>query len=97
MPLGEISVSQFVSAISNIQRDLTLSQLVGKVSLNLFARPIDPLASNIANLFVASLKCLALFVSRLRQLHHDVLAITAVFGVELHNGVSSGGGAGEEV
>ena len=68
-----------------------------KFRLDLGFGPADALFAYFRNGFVARLVGFGFFVARLWQLHHDELAIAAVFSVELHDGMGGGGGAGEEV
>lgn len=57
----------------------------------------DTLLADVADCFVPSFVGFALFVTGFGQLHHDELAVAAILGVELHDGVGGGGGAGEEI
>ncbi len=84
----------FVHA-EHAETDVQIS--VRMLGLDLVPGPADALLADLADVFVASLIGLALFVAGLGQLHHDEFAATAVLGVELHDRVGSGGGAGEEV
>ena len=57
----------------------------------------DAFFADFADGFVARLVGFACFVTWLGKLHHDEFAASAVLGVELHDGMGGGGGAGEEV
>ena len=57
----------------------------------------DALLADFADILVACLIRFGFFLARFRQLYHDELAVAAVFRVELHDRVGSGGRAGEEV
>ena len=59
--------------------------------LDLVSGAADAFLADFADGLVTGFVGFALFVSEFRQLHHDELAVSAVFGVELHNGVSGGG------
>ena len=51
----------------------------------------DTLFADVADGFVAGFVSFTLFVTGFGQLHHDELAVAAVFSVELHDGVGGGG------
>ena len=57
----------------------------------------DALFADFANVFVTCFEGFTVFVAGFGELYHDELAVPAVLGVELHDRVGSGGGAGEEV
>ena len=65
--------------------------------LDFFTRPADALLADFADIIVARLSRFRAFGAGLRELYHDELAIAAVLGVELHNGVGGRGRAGEEI
>ena len=62
-----------------------------------FPRAADAFLADFGDGLVACFVGFAFFVADFGQLHHDELALAAIFGVELHDGVGGGGGAGEEV
>ena len=64
---------------------------VGVFTGNFVTSPADAFAGDFRDGFVASFKGFGLFVGLLRKLYHDPFAIAAVFGVELHDGVSGCG------
>ena len=70
---------------------------VGKLLFNFLAGAADSLLADVGDGFVARFVGFAFGVGGFWQLHHNKVAITAVFGVELHHGMGGGGGAGEEV
>ena len=57
----------------------------------------DALLANFTDVFVTGFVGFACFVALFGQLHHYELAVSAVFGVKLHDGVGGGGRAREEV
>ena len=65
--------------------------------LNFFGCPTDPLARNLVNGFVASLLGSGLVCYLLIQSTENVLPITTIFCIQLHNSISRGGGTSEEV
>ena len=65
--------------------------------MDFISGPADAFLANIADGFIASFVGFALFAADFRELYHDELAVAAVLGIELHDGVGGGGGAGEEV
>ena len=58
---------------------------------DLAACPAQPLAGDVGDRFIA------VPADRLIELDQDVTAATAIGGVEVHDGMTSGPGAGEEV
>ena len=65
--------------------------------LDLLASTADALLADLADVLVASLVGLALLVRLFWQLHHDELSLATILCIELHHGMGSSGGAGEEV
>src|SRR5690554_2131867 len=65
--------------------------------LDLAGRTADALFADLGNGGVPGFAGFRVFGCWLGYLHHDELAIAAVFGVELHYGVGGSGGAGKEV
>lgn len=65
--------------------------------LNLLACTSDALLANLADVLVTRLTRFALLGRLLGQLHHNILTLTAIFGIELHHGMRRCSGAGEEV
>ena len=70
---------------------------IGVFCFDFFACAANAFFADFGDGFVACFVGFAFFVADFGQLHHDEFALAAVFGVELHNGVGGGGGAGEEV
>ena len=64
---------------------------------NFFSCSSDSLFSDFADGLVARFVGFACFIALFGKLYHDEFAVSAVFGIDLHNCVSGGGGAGEEV
>ena len=69
----------------------------GAFGLDLIPSAADALLADFADGFVACFVGFACFIALFRKLHHDKFAVPAVLGVELHDGMGGGGGAGEEV
>ena len=65
--------------------------------LNLLTGTADALLTNLANVFVASLVSLTVLVSLFRKLNQNEFTMTTVLGIQLHDSMGSGGGAGEEI
>ena len=59
--------------------------------LDLLACPADALLTDLADGGVARLTCLTILRRLLGQLHADVLALTAIFSIQLHHGVCRSG------
>ena len=57
--------------------------------LYLFTGAANTLFADFADIFIARLVRLALFVALFGELHHDKFTIAAVFCIELHNRVRS--------
>ena len=57
----------------------------------------DALLADFADILVACFMGFAFFIAGFRQLYHNEFAVAAILGVELHDRVGGGGGAGEEI
>ena len=57
----------------------------------------DAFFADFANIFVTRFIGFAGFVTLFRKLNHDEPTVSAVLGVELHDGVGGGGGTREEI
>ena len=65
--------------------------------LDLVPGATNALFADFADVLVACFIGFAGFIALFRQLHHDEFAVPTVLGVQLHDCVSGGGGAREEV
>src|SRR5699024_8420215 len=57
----------------------------------------DTLLADFTDGFVACFVGFALFIARLRKLHHNEFSMAAILSVELHDSVCCGGGSGKKV
>ena len=89
-----VAVIQTQAAETGVQ--ISRSSQAG-IFLDFTASTADALFADFANVLIASLVRFALFVRLFRQLHHNELAVSAIFSVQLHNGVGGCGRAGKEV
>ena len=97
LPFREVGVAEFVGAVADVERCVALGKLVSVIRLDLFAGAVDAFTSDVADFAVAGFVGFTFFISRFGSLYLDVLTTAAIFGVELHDGVGSCAGAGEEV
>ena len=67
------------------------------VCLNLGTSTTDALFADFADVLISCFIGFTLLIGQFGKLNHDILAITSIFGVELHDGVSGGSRAGEEI
>ena len=65
--------------------------------LDFLACAANTFLTDLADCFVASLTCFALFVGYFGELYHYELALATILGVELHDGMSGSSTAAEEV
>jgi hypothetical protein len=65
--------------------------------LDAFSSATDAFLANLAYVGIASLTCLALFVSYFGELYHDEFTLTTVFSVELHNSMCGSSTATEKI
>ena len=65
--------------------------------LDLFTGTANALLADFADVLVACFVGFACFIALFGDLHHDEFAVSAVLGIELHDSVGGGSGAGEKV
>ena len=70
---------------------------IGVLGFDLVTGAADALLADFADGLVAHFIGFTCFIALFGKLHHDKLAVSAVLGVELHDGVSGCGRAGEKV
>ena len=86
-----------VVQLENAETDVEVLRGHGAFRLDLIPSAADALLADSADGFVACFVGFACFIALFGKLHHDEFAVSAVLGVELHDGMGSGGGAREEV
>lgn len=70
---------------------------VRMLGLDFVARAANALLADLTDVLVPGFVGFAGLVTLFGKLHHDKLAMSAVLGVQLHDGMGSGGRAGEEI
>ena len=63
----------------------------GAFGLDLITGTANALFADFADVLVTCFVGFACFVTLFGELHHDEFAVSAVFGVKLHDGVGGGG------
>src|SRR5690625_3329063 len=80
---------------------LTSGQFIGQFFLKFGTYfgpgPTDALLADFRDVWITGLERIALLITGLGKLNHDMSAIASILSIELHQGVGGGSGAGEEV
>ena len=84
-----VGIVQFEDAEANVE----VLRGHGAFGFNLVSGTANALFADFADGLVTGFIGFACFVALFWQLHHDELAVSAVLGVELHDGVGGGGRA----
>ena len=82
-----------VVQLENAETDVEVLRGHGAFRLDLIPTTADALLANFADVLVACFVGFACFIALFRELHHDEFAVSAVLGVELHDGMGGGGRA----
>ena len=83
--------------LENAETDVEVLRGHGTFGLDLVSGAADALLADFTDGLVARFVGFACFIAFFGKLHHNELAVSAVLGVELHDCMGGGGGAGEEV